>query len=292
MADSAVEASCSLTLMGTGTSVGVPVVGCDCHVCTSTNPKNQRYRSGVLLRLPDGEMVIDTGPELRLQLLANQASLVRAAVFTHSHADHVMGLDDLRIFGFRLEHQLRKAAEQKHGEQFDENRFINDAPGHIPLFCEPNVEQDIRQMFHYAFSDPSTHSHRFAAPRLRFSAVQPGVAFKILGQSVLPIRLKHGNLPILGYRFNNVAFCTDVSSIPAESEALLQGLEVLIIDALRDSPHPTHLSVAQAAKWANRLGAKRTILTHMSHDLEYEELRQRLPAGIEPGYDGLTVPLS
>ena len=154
------------------------------------------------------------------------------------------------------------------------------------------VEQDIRKTFHYAFTDPATHSHRFAAPRLQFQTIQPGTPFNVLGQSVLPIRLKHGTLPILGFRFGNVAFCTDVSIIPTESEAQLQGLDVLIIDALRYSPHPTHLSVDQAVRWGQRLGASRTILTHMSHDLEYAELRDRLPPGVEPGYDGLTIPLT
>lgn len=266
-------------------------MGCDCPVCTSPNAKNRRLRSGVLVRAPQGELVIDTGPELRLQLLASRARLIQAALFTHAHADHVMGLDDLRIFGFRLENELRTAAQARFGEAFDEQRFSRSVKGHIPLYCEPDVERDIRKIFHYAFTDPATHSHRFAAPRLQFHSISPATELNVLGQSVLPVRLKHGNLPILGYRFNNVAFCTDVSTIPAESEALLQGLDVLIIDALRDSPHPTHLSVDQAVKWGQRLGARRTILTHMSHDLDYDELCRRLPHGFEPGYDGLTVPL-
>lgn len=272
--------------------MGVPLVGCDCPVCTSPNARNRRLRTGVLVRAPEGELIIDTGPELRVQLLENRARLIRAALFTHAHADHIMGLDDLRIFGFRLEQELRREAESRFGEHFDERQFLQSGKGHIPLYCEPEVERDIRKTFHYAFTDPSTHSHRFAAPRLQFRGVTAGSEFTVLGQSVLPIRLKHGNLPILGYRFNKVAFCTDVSTIPADSEALLQGLDVLIIDALRDSPHPTHLSVDQAVKWGQRLGARRTILTHMSHDLDYDELCERLPDGFEPGYDGLTVPLS
>ena len=283
-----------MILMGTGTSIGVPVVGCNCHVCKSTNPRNHRLRSGVLVNAPLGEFVIYTGPELRLQLLHNGASLVRAALFTHAHADHIMGLDDLRIFGFRIEKELldigRREAEQA-GTEFDEAAFQLSRPGQIPLYCERIVEDAIRHTFHYAFSDPSGHSHRFAAPRLCFEQVTPGETFRILGLDVLPIRLNHGQLPILGYRIGNVAFCTDVSTIPAESRELLQGLDTLVIDALRYKPHPTHLTVDQAVQWANRLQPRRTILTHMSHELEYDQLQNELPDGIEPGYDGLRIRL-
>lgn len=285
------KSSGELILMGTGTSIGVPVVGCDCHVCTSDNPRNQRTRSGVLVRVKSGEFVIDTGPELRLQLLRNKASFIKAAIFTHSHADHVMGLDDLRIFGFRLEKQLLDAARAAEGDAFDEDQFRSEGHGQIPLFCEETVEADIRHTFHYAFQDPAALAHRFAAPKLGFQRITPGKEFEVLGQKVLPIRLHHGKLPILGFRINNVAFCTDVSTIPAESRSLLEGLDVLIIDALRNSPHPTHLSVDQAVKWVNKLKPTNAVLTHMAHDLDYDELRQTLPSHIEPGYDGLRIPL-
>ena len=281
--------------MGTGTSVGVPVVGCSCAVCTSENPKNNRTRAGVFIRAPEGEFVIDTGPELRLQLLSSGATLIRAALFTHDHADHVMGLDDLRIFGFRLEKELlneaRSRAEQT-GESFDEAAFRELGLGKIPLFCEENVEDSIRHTFHYAFSDPSQHTHRFAAPKLSFERVSPGVSVNVLGVNVLPIRLHHGDLPILGYRIADVAFCTDVSSIPAASRELLQGLDTLVIDALRQTPHPTHLSVEQAVKWVRKLAPRRAILTHMSHDLDYEQLSNELPDNVEPGYDGLRIALN
>lgn len=283
-----------LVLMGTGTSVGVPVVGCTCRVCTSSNPRNARTRSGVLVRSRLGEFVIDASPELRLQLLANNASMIRAAVFTHAHADHIMGLDDLRIFGFRLEKQLlREASElaQKEGRGFDEDVVRKTIDSTIPLYCEEVVEQNIRQIFHYAFSDPGTHSHRFAAPRLAFQRITAGVSFEVLGLNILPIRLHHGKLPVVGYRIGDVAFCTDVSTIPAESRELLEGLDTLIIDALRYEPHPTHLSVGQAVNWAEKLKPRRTILTHMSHDLDYDELLDELPPNVEPGYDGLVVPL-
>lgn len=288
-----------MILMGTGTSIGVPVVGCDCSVCKSSNLKNHRTRSGVLLRTSEGEAVIDTSPELRLQLLRSDATLIQAALFTHGHADHIMGLDDLRIFGFRLERQLLEAAIAKfvadgHGTEaeFDKDEFRAAGHGKIPLFCEANVEADIRKCFHYAFLDPATLAHAFAAPKLEFKPIVPGQEFELLGLKVLPIRLHHGKLPVLGFRINNVAFCTDVSTIPAESRELLQGLDVLIIDALRHKPHPTHLSVDQAVKWVDRLQPKRAFLTHMAHDLDYDELVNTLPSGIEPAFDGLRIALS
>ena len=284
-----------LILMGTGTSIGVPVVGCTCVVCTSQNPKNQRTRSGVLVRAPEGEFVIDTGPELRLQLLQNKASLIRAAVFTHAHADHVMGLDDLRIFGFRLENQLLAKAERiavADGKDFDRDEFRRSGAGQIPLFCEEEVEESIRKIFYYAFTDPLQHAHRFAAPRLTFQRIEVGRTFDVLGLRLLPIRLHHGKLPIVGYRIGDVAFCTDVSTIPSDSREMLTGLDTLVIDALRYTPHPTHMHVAEAVKWAERLKPRRTILTHMAHDLDYDSLASELPDGVEPGYDGLRINFS
>jgi phosphoribosyl 1,2-cyclic phosphate phosphodiesterase len=253
-----------MIIMGTGTSVGVPVVGCRCAVCRSDNPRNSRMRSGVLVRAPEGEFVIDTGPELRLQLVREDVSLIRAAVFTHSHADHIMGLDDLRIFGFKLKTE-------------------------IPLYCESTVEEFIRQTFSYAFVDPNSHAHPYAAPRFRFEEVCPGKPFDVLGLQLMPIRLKHGKLPILGYRIGNVAFCTDVSTVPEESRALLQGLDTLVIDALRHKPHPTHLSVEQALRWIDVLKPRKAYFTHMSHDLDYDQLCQELPDHVRPAYDGLKI---
>lgn len=259
-------APAEMVIMGTGTSIGVPVVGCQCSVCLSSNPRNRRTRTGVLVRAPEGEFIIDAGPELRLQLVRERATLIRAALMTHAHADHIMGIDDLRIFGFQLNSS-------------------------VPLYCEETVEQQIRQTFSYAFTDPSTHSHQYAAPRLRFERIAPAEELNILGLSVQTIRLKHGELPILGFRMADVAFCTDVSTIPAESKALLQGLKVLVIDTLRRDPHPTHLHLDAALRLINQLKPRKAYLTHMSHELDYDQLRAALPDGIEPAYDGLKIPL-
>lgn len=253
--------------MGTGTSVGVPVIGCCCEVCTSPNPRNERMRCGAILRTPEGSLVIDTGPELRIQLVRERVRLVHAALFTHAHADHIMGLDDLRICSFQL-----------------------DAP--MPLYCELPVEEQLRSTFAYAFTDPATHSHPHAVPRLRFERLEPGVPVRVLGIDVLPLRVKHGKLPVLGFRFGNVAFCTDVSTIPAETKQQLQGLDVLILDALRYEPHPTHLHVSAAVQLIEQLRPRKAYLTHMSHDLEYERLKSELPPHIEPAYDGLRIPVT
>ena len=256
-----------MVIMGTGTSIGVPVVGCRCSVCLSDNPRNRRMRSGVLIRAPHGEMIIDAGPELRMQLVRERATLIRAAIFTHSHADHIMGIDDLRIFGFQLDDS-------------------------VPLYCEEVVEQQIRQTFSYAFSDPSTHAHKYAAPRLRFERITEGQDFSLLGLNVRTIRLKHGELPILGFRIGNVAFCTDVSTIPADSREQLKNLDVLVLNTLRHKPHPTHLHLDAALNLIRQLQPRQAYLTHMSHELDYDELLKELPANVAPAYDGLRIAIS
>lgn len=253
-----------LILLGTGTSVGVPQIGCDCAVCRSDNPKNHRTRTSVFVPAPQGNFLIDTPPELRLQLLRENVKVVHAVIYTHSHADHIFGLDDLRICGHHL-----------------------DAP--VTLYCEEAVEQQIRRAFHYAFSPPPINQHKFAIPKLQIRRIGLG-AFDVLGQTVQPIRLLHGRLPILGFRIGNVAYCTDVSEIPDESWPLLEGLDTLVLDALRDRPHPTHFSVSQSLAVIERLKPKRAYFTHISHYLDHDETNSRLPSGVELGYDGLRIP--
>ena len=256
----------SITLMGTGTSVGVPVIGCDCEVCTSDDPKNHRLRTSVLVEAPEGNFVIDTPPELRLQLLREDVKLVQAALFTHGHADHIYGLDDLRIFGFRLKQD-------------------------IPLYCETEVEGHLRKAFYYCFETPDPAAHHFAKPKLTFQTIDLR-PFSLLGVEIQPIRLMHGRIPVLGFRLANIAFCTDVSSVPVESLPLLENLDVLIIDALRDDPHPTHFSVGQSLELIKRVKPKRAYLTHVSHSLEYHATNARLPDHVELAYDGLRIPFS
>ena len=241
------------------------MIGCDCEVCLSDNPRNHRTRSGVLVRAPEGDFVIDASPELRLQLVRQRVKNIEAAIFTHAHADHIMGLDDLRICGFRM-----------------------DKP--VGLYCEEIVEKQIRHIFHYAFDTKKKQSHKYAIPKFEICPIglEP---FELLGLTVQPIRLMHGPLPILGFRINNVAFCTDVSQVPRESWPLIQDVDVLVIDALKDQGHATHLSVKQAIAVGKQCGAKRTYLTHMSHELEYEATLAALPENVEPAWDGLVIPL-
>jgi len=212
---------------------------------------------------PEGKFLIDTSPELRVQLLREKVDLIHAAIFTHSHADHIFGLDDLRIFGYHLEHPVR-------------------------LYCEENVERQIRTSFNYAFEDPFPNNHLGAIPKLEFHriGIEP---FEVCGLTVRPIRLLHGRLPVLGFRIHDVAFCTDVSRIPDESWPLLEGLDVLIIDALREKPHATHFSVGQSLEVIERVKPRQAYLTHISHNLEHEATNARLPSGVELAYDGLRI---
>jgi phosphoribosyl 1,2-cyclic phosphate phosphodiesterase len=255
-----------MTLLGTGTSMGVPMIGCDCDVCRSDNPRNHRTRTGVYVKAPEGAFLIDTSPELRLQLTRERIMSVDAVLFTHAHADHILGLDDLRVFGYKKK-------------------------GPVPLYCEPNVEATLRQTFSYAFVDPSIRDTAHSSPNLEFRSIgfHP---FDLLGLKVQPLRLMHGRLPVLGFRLGNVAFCTDVSEIPPESMGLLEGLETLVIDALWKEKHPTHFNVAQALEVIARVKPREAFLTHVSHRLEYEKTNRELPEHVNLAYDGLKIAIS
>ncbi len=240
-------------------------MGCGCAVCQSTNPRNKRLRSSVIFGLPQGNLLIDTTPDLRMQFLREGIGVAHAVAFTHEHADHIFGLDDLRLFAFHL-------------------------GGPVPLYCEPQVEHRIRHSFDYAFSTgPLTHSG--ALPRLapRRIGLEP---FEVLGTTIRPLRLMHGpKYQVLGFRVGNIAYCTDTNFIPEESYKVLEGVEILILDALRDVPHATHFHVAGALEAIERIAPQRAFLTHISHDLEYEQTNARLPAGVELAYDGLQLEL-
>lgn len=254
-----------LVFLGTGTSVGVPVVGCDCDTCRSDDPRNNRTRCSLVLGLPQGNLLIDTTPEMRVQLLREQIGLIHATVFTHDHADHVFGLDDLRVFPHYLKHSM-------------------------PVYCEEHVEARIRKSFDYAFV-PGANLLGGGVPQLEFIPIGQQ-SFDVLGQSITPFRLWHGKFKVLGFRFGNIAYCTDTNKIPDESWPLLEGLDVLILDALRPRPHPTHFSLSEALEVVDRVKPRRTLLTHLSHEIEHAWALENLPPGVEPAYDGLRVPLS
>jgi phosphoribosyl 1,2-cyclic phosphate phosphodiesterase len=255
-----------MILLGTGTSVGVPTIGCGCDVCTSDEPRNQRLRCAALVGLPHGNLLIDTPPDLRTQLLREKVGIVHAVLYTHEHADHLMGLDDLRIMQFYL-------------------------GGGVPLYCEPIVENRIRHSFDYAFQDRQ-QTHAGAAPKVTFHPVSTE-PFEALGTRIVPVRMTHGpKFEVLGYRFGNVAYCTDTNGIPADQRSRLEGLDVLVLGALRWRPHATHFSLDEAIEVARELRSKRTYFTHLSHEVDYQTTNAALPPGMELAYDGLRIPLT
>lgn len=252
--------------LGTGTSVGVPSLGCDCAVCSSDDPHNKRTRCSVLLRLPSGNLLIDTPPDLRTQLLREKIKLIHAVLFTHEHADHLYGLDDLRLFPFQLGHA-------------------------IPLYCERRMEERIRVVYDYAFSS-RVPTHPGATPQLEFVRITHD-PFEALGVEVTPIPLKHGpHFDVLGFRIGDFAYCTDTNYIPPESMQRLRGLDTLVLDALRFRPHPTHFCVEQALAVIRELQPRRAYLTHICHDIDHALVEPQLPEGVFLAYDGLRLPLS
>jgi len=251
----------TFTFLGTGTSVGVPMLGCSCEVCRSDNPRNHRYRSSVLISTQRGNVLIDSGPELRLQLLRERIPLVHAVIYTHYHADHLMGLDDLRLFPKLLGTPL-------------------------PVYCTEQVEEVIRRTFPYAFTSELQHLPYGALPRLEFRRIA-SEPFDVLYHHVVPIPLKHSWYEVLGFRFDSVAYCTDVNEIPDASWPLLEGLEVLVLDCLRAKPHPAHFNLDQALAVIARLKPKQAYLTHMAHEMDYDRINSTLPPNVEMAYDGL-----
>ncbi len=256
-----------ITLLGTGTSHGVPMIGCDCEVCTSTDPKDKRTRVGLYVESDGVRVLVDTPPELRLQCLSNHISRIDAVLFTHHHADHITGLDDLRRFNW-----LQKSA--------------------ISCYAQPDDIRGIMQMFSYAFrDDPDYPSQK---PDLRFfpiegpldihSATEPERVLR-----VLPIPLMHGPTRVLGFRFGAFAYCTDCSEIPESSLNLLCDLDVLVLDALRRRPHRTHFNLQQAVEMAQRIGARQTYFTHIAHELLHDRTNRDLPPAMQLAYDGQVI---
>ena len=282
----------TLTFLGTGTSMGVPTLGCECPVCTSTDPHDKRLRPSILLRwpcpdpaaqspkpsvpkgtlpFPDGKpcervVVIDTGPDFRQQALRANIRRVDAVFYTHSHADHILGLDDLRPLSFATFRQT----------------------GPVPLYATPETRATLERIYSYTFAPDSSYPTR---AKVALHSIAPGVPIPVHEVQVIPIPVLHGDLPILGYRAGKAAYLTDVSIIPDSSFALLEDLDVLIIAALRHKPHPSHATVDQAVRWANRINARQTWFTHISHDLGHAETNANLPEDMALAHDGLTVPV-
>ncbi|MGH9436146.1 MAG: MBL fold metallo-hydrolase [Terriglobia bacterium] len=248
-----------LTFLGTGTSTGVPTLGCHCPICTSTDPHDQRTRSSILLEYGGRVVVIDTSPDFRLQALREGVERLDAVLFTHTHADHIFGLDDVRVFNIR----------QKEA---------------IPIFADAPSLASIQTIFKYIFDATYTASQ---IPRLDPRVIDG--PFDLWDVRVTPLHVLHGELPVLGFRFGRAAYITDFSVIPKPVFPLLDGLDVLILDALRHKPHPTHSTVQNSLEIVERLKPRRAFFTHIAHELPHEATNATLPAGVSLAYDGLKL---
>ncbi len=250
-------------VLGSGTSAGVPMIGCHCRVCTSADPRNKRNRCSVLVSYGGHRVLIDTPPELRLAVIANSVDMVDAVVLTHAHADHIFGLDDVR-------------------------RYNTLSGRDMPIWASAKTLSIIRQVFPYAI-DQAAADPLVYRPQINLNEVK-GV-FELFGRSWTPIYLPHGNVQVLGLRVGNFAYCTDCSDIPPGERAKLVGLDVLIIDALRPNPHPTHLSFEQALAIIDDLKPKRAYFTHLTHDVPHDEIEKTLPPQVRVLHDGLRINL-
>ena len=253
-----------LTLLGTGTSFGVPQIGCSCRTCTSADPRDRRGRTAALIEAGGRRLLIDTPPELRLQLVAARVDHLDAVLFTHAHADHVHGIDDLRAFSVRQQAPL---------EAYGSGETLGELVAKFPY------------IFDLAAKAPAGTSK----PELVARPLDPGVTTAIGGFAVEPLALPHGRQEVLAYRIGPLAYVTDVKEVPAAVRERLRGLDVLVLSALLSRPHPLHLSVPEAVAAAQAIGARRTFFTHLTHETPHAELAASLPAGIAPAYDGLVI---
>jgi phosphoribosyl 1,2-cyclic phosphate phosphodiesterase len=252
-----------LTILGSGTSNGVPVVGCDCAVCQSEDPHDKRTRPSALIQVGEKRVLIDTATELRLQLVRERVPMVDAIVYTHEHADHIYGLDDVRVFSMR-----RRAP--------------------VPIYAPKRVLEALRRAFGYVFAEgPMTGGGR---PQLELHEVDG--PFEVAGVPFEPIPVWHGETPVMAYRVGDLGYVTDVNRIDPASMERLGGLDVLILDALRERPHPTHYSLAEALEVIEQLAPKRAYLTHICHDMGHAATEPKLPPNVHLSYDGLSLELA
>ncbi|MCB9849566.1 MAG: MBL fold metallo-hydrolase [Phycisphaerales bacterium] len=250
-----------VTMLGTGTSHGVPMIGCDCAVCTSDDPRDRRTRPSITVEFAGKRVLVDTSPELRLQCVANNVNHIDAVLFTHAHADHVTGMDDLRRFNWLCD-------------------------GDVHCYGSADTLASIRRMFAYIFTDEPEYPSQ--KPALALHEIDVGV-LELFDQRIEVLRLFHGPLPVLGFRFGKIAYCTDCNRIPDETLERLRDLDVLVLDGLRRRPHPTHFNLEQAVEMAQRIAARRTYFTHIAHELPHAATNAELPDGMDLAYDGQVI---
>ncbi len=253
-----------ITFMGTGTSHGVPMIGCDCEVCRSEDPRDSRLRTAVILRTPEAVIAIDTPPDFRTQCLRERITSIDAVLYTHAHTDHIMGFDDLR-------------------------RFCDLGGRDMPIYAAPDVMADLRRVFQFAFAGDSGVKH-YIRPEPR-EVTGP---FTVGGLDFHPVELPHGRYIVTGYVISRggrklAAYMTDCNAVPPAAVEAARGVEILIVDALRHRWHPTHMNVEQATAAAREIGARRTYFTHLAHDLGHAETEAALPADIRLAFDGLRI---
>ncbi len=248
-----------LTVLGSGTSMGVPTIGCDCAVCHSTDPRDRRTRPSIMLEYNGKVVLIDTTPDFREQAIREQIKQLDAVLYTHTHADHILGIDDLRPLSFHR------------GER-------------IQLYARPDAAQFLRNMFKYIFDADYKYG---GLAQVDLNEINGEV--ELFGALFLPVKVMHGDAEILGFRFGSAAYLTDFSEIPEASFDQLQGLDILFLDALRHRPHPTHSTVENSLRIVDRLKPKRAFFTHICHDLPHEATNATLPGAAQLSYDGMKL---
>lgn len=253
-----------LTFLGTGTSFGVPQIGCSCAVCRSEDPRDRRTRVGAVVEDAGLRLLLDTPPELRLQLIAAQVDRVDAVIFTHEHADHTHGIDDVRAISVRRD-------------------------GALPMYGPKETLQSLAKRFPYIFDAAMKPLPGTSKPEGFAHPLEPGVPVRIGHLDVTPVALPHGRIRVFGYRIGKLAYVTDAKELPPEAIDILKGAELLVLNALFRTSHPTHLSLGEAVEVAGRIGARQTFFTHLTHETSHAALEAALPKGIAPAYDGLTV---
>lgn len=253
-----------LTFLGTGTSFGVPVVGCDCATCTSDDPRDRRTRHAALLETPGGRLLVDTPPELRLQLLSAGIGSVDAVWFTHTHADHVHGIDDVRIFTVRR--------------------------GDMDAYVPGEYRAALERYFNYIFDESVQPPQGSSKPRIRLHEFSAGEPLEIVGETFLPVHVPHGDCTVYGFRVGDLGYVTDAKTLPRETMEALRGVDVLVLNALWfERTHGSHFNIEEAIEASRQVGARRTYLTHLTHRVRQAELDAKLPEGVFAAYDGLEV---